>query len=222
MTLLTNSLIDKNQLPAKKIDARTRILETALVEFACKGFDGVSTTDIAKLAGVTQPLIHYHFKSKLALWQATVEKIFGMMKAEVSVVIVDSRHASKQERLVAMIKGFVRFAGKYPQFGQFMMREGTQKSERLDWMIDTWARPTLGLIVADYNAGVAEGWLKSVPFPQAVSIIMAASMQFFSLAPMIESMYGVNAHDPEQVALHTKAVVELISKILLVDQPLAA
>jgi hypothetical protein len=206
----------------KKMDARTRILETALAEFSSKGFDGVSTTDIAKIAGVTQPLIHYHFKSKLALWQATVEKIFLMLKSDFAKVIADARAQSKAERLVALIKGFIRFAGEHPQFGQFMMREGTQKSERLDWMIDTWARPTLSLIVADYHQGVAEGWLKSVPFPQAVSIIMAASMQFFSLAPMIESMYGVNSHDPEQVELHTKAVLDLIAKILLVEQPLAA
>ncbi len=220
MSVESNVLAVKS-LP-KKMDARTRILETALAEFSSKGFDGVSTTDIAKIAGVTQPLIHYHFKSKLALWQATVEKIFLMLKSDFAKVIADARAQSKAERLVALIKGFIRFAGEHPQFGQFMMREGTQKSERLDWMIDTWARPTLSLIVADYHQGVAEGWLKSVPFPQAVSIIMAASMQFFSLAPMIESMYGVNSHDPEQVELHTKAVLDLIAKILLVEQPLAA
>lgn len=206
----------------KKIDARTRILETALAEFAAKGFDGVSTTDIAKIAGVTQPLIHYHFKSKLALWQATVEKIFLLLKQDLANLTADVRTQSKSDRLVVLIKGFIRFAGEHPEFGQFIMREGTQKSERLDWMIDTWARPTLTLIVSDYHQGVAEGWLKSVPFPQAVSIIMAASMQFFSLAPMIESMYGVNSHDPEQVELHTKAVLDLIAKILLVEQPLAA
>ncbi len=216
-----SNLIEANAYP-KKYDARTRILETALAEFSAKGFDGVSTTDIAKMAGVTQPLIHYHFKSKLALWQATVEKIFLMLRDELSRVSSDAVSQSKPDRLVSIIKGFVRFAGEYPQFGQFMMREGTQKSERLDWMINTWARPTLTLIVADYRQGVAEGWLKSVPFPQLVSIIMAASMQFFSLAPMIESMHGVNSHDPEQVELHSKTVLELIGKILLVEQPLAA
>lgn len=219
--LSTPNLSMPNALP-KKIDARTRILEAALAEFASKGFDGVSTTDIAKIAGVTQPLIHYHFKTKLSLWQATVEKIFLLLMSDLASLTADVRTQTKSEKLVSLIKGFIHFAGKHPEFGQFIMREGTQKSERLNWMIDTWARPTLSLLVSDYHQGVAEGWLKSVPLPQALSIIMAASMQFFSLAPMIESMYGVNSHDPEQVELHTKAVMDLIAMILLVDKPLAA
>ena len=208
--------------PAKKIDARTRILKTALSEFATKGFDGVSTTEIAKIAGVTQPLIHYHFKSKLALWQATVEEIFRVLKSEFSSLIQDLSGHTKQGRLVEVIRRFVMFASKHPEFGQFLLREGTQKTDRLDWMIETWARPTLSLLVEDYRQGVAEGWLKDLPFPQIVSIVMAACMQFYALAPMIESMYGVNSQDPEQVELHTKAVMEMISKAMLVRDEAAA
>ncbi len=206
----------------KKVDARTRILKTALSEFATKGFDGVSTTEIAKIAGVTQPLIHYHFKSKLALWQATVEEIFLVLKTEFSQLITELSGHSKQGRLVEVIRGFVTFASKHPEFGQFLLREGTQKTERLEWMIDTWARPTLGLLVEDYRQGVAEGWLKDLPFPQIVSIVMAACMQFYALAPMIESMYGVNSQDPEQVELHTAAVMEMISQAMLVGEGVAA
>ncbi|MGB3622115.1 MAG: helix-turn-helix domain-containing protein, partial [Ketobacter sp.] len=45
-------------------DARERILAAAEALFAIRGFEGVSTTQIAKVAGITQPLIHYHFKNK--------------------------------------------------------------------------------------------------------------------------------------------------------------
>ena len=48
-------------------DARERILSAAESLFAVRGFEGVSTTQIAKVAGITQPLIHYHFKNKEAL-----------------------------------------------------------------------------------------------------------------------------------------------------------
>lgn len=205
----------------KKPLARTRILETALTEFATKGFDGVSTTEIAKLAGVTQPLIHYHFKSKLALWQATVEEIFCVMKIEFSTLMKDLHDQTGQGRLVAVIRRFVQFASQHPEFGQFLLREGTQKTERLEWMIKTWAKPTLELLVEDYQKGVSEGWLKDLPFPQIVSIVMAACMQFYALAPMVEGMYGVNSQDPEQVELHSKAVMEMISKAMLTQGAVA-
>ena len=63
-------------------DARERILSAAESLFAIRGFEGVSTTQIAKVAGITQPLIHYHFKNKEALWKATVARLFGQMGAE--------------------------------------------------------------------------------------------------------------------------------------------
>ncbi|RLT93289.1 MAG: TetR/AcrR family transcriptional regulator, partial [Ketobacter sp.] len=55
-------------------DARERILAAAESLFAVRGFEGVSTTQIAKVAGITQPLIHYHFKNKEALWKATISR----------------------------------------------------------------------------------------------------------------------------------------------------
>ncbi len=202
-----------------KIDARTRILNTALSEFACKGFDGVSTTEIAKEAGVTQPLIHYHFKSKLALWQATVEQIFKALKEDFSNGDTDFELSGRnyKDHIIELIRKFVEFAGKHPEFGQFLLREGTQQSKRLEWMIDTWGRPTLSLIVEGYRKGIEDGCLRDIPFPQIVSIIMAASTQFFALAPMIQGIYGVDSHDPEQVKIHTNAVVELVSHAMFVD-----
>jgi AcrR family transcriptional regulator len=50
------------------------ILDAALEAFALSGFDGASLRDIAKIAGVAQPTINYHFKSKNALFEAIVDR----------------------------------------------------------------------------------------------------------------------------------------------------
>src|SRR5688500_11236961 len=57
--------------------SRERILDAALQEFALRGFDGTTTASIARHAGVTQPLVHYHFRSKIALWKAAVRSAFA-------------------------------------------------------------------------------------------------------------------------------------------------
>jgi len=49
---------------------RERILAAALDLFSELSFDGASTRDIAARAGVTQPLLNYHFRSKDELWRA--------------------------------------------------------------------------------------------------------------------------------------------------------
>src|SRR4051794_24909594 len=56
--------------------ARDRILSAALEEFANRGYDGTTTAEIARHAGVTQPLVHYHFETKDALWRAAVGGAF--------------------------------------------------------------------------------------------------------------------------------------------------
>lgn len=51
---------------------RSKIIECAIDEFSSKGYDQVSTTSIAKLSGVTQPLVYHYFKSKEELYAECV------------------------------------------------------------------------------------------------------------------------------------------------------
>lgn len=51
---------------------RARILEAAIEAFAARGYNGASTREIAGAAGVTDPLLFYHFKTKADLYLAAV------------------------------------------------------------------------------------------------------------------------------------------------------
>jgi len=55
------------------VSRRDRILQAAIQAFATRGFHGASTREIAELAGVTDPLLFYHFKSKADLYLAAVQ-----------------------------------------------------------------------------------------------------------------------------------------------------
>src|ERR1700687_4009811 len=65
-------------------DIRQRLLESALVEFGAKGFDGASTRSIAQRVDAHQPQINYHFASKAALWAAAVDYLFGRLGEELA------------------------------------------------------------------------------------------------------------------------------------------
>src|SRR5713101_3498767 len=60
-------------------DIREELLQSALVEFGAKGFDGASTRAIARRVEAHQPQINYHFESKAALWTAAVDYLFGLL-----------------------------------------------------------------------------------------------------------------------------------------------
>ncbi len=223
MSLMESSPRELTFNTQKGPDARDRILSAALSLFAMRGFEGVSTTQIAKVAGITQPLIHYHFKNKEALWKATVAKLFGTLNDEFSAAIKDLPRQDKKRYLVEVIRNYVGFAAKYPEFGQFIMREGAQGSDRLDWLVKEWMRPAMNEFYDLYLEGVSDGWLKAIPFPQLVMMVTAAATNFFSLGPLVKSLYDVEASSPEQVLAHSDAIVEMVvSALVKQDQAVSA
>jgi AcrR family transcriptional regulator len=57
-------------------DRREDVLDAALVAFAAAGFEGTSTEDIARAAGISQPYLFRLFGTKKELFLATVTRCF--------------------------------------------------------------------------------------------------------------------------------------------------
>lgn len=217
MNSMESSVADMGAVPERAPDARDRILSAAESLFAMRGFEGVSTTQIAKVAGITQPLIHYHFKNKEALWKATVSRLFGRLSTEFASELKRFSQTDSRRYMVEMIRAYVTFVARYPQFGQFVLREGAQQSPRLTWMVDEWLKPLLGEFQVVYRRGVTEGWVKDIPFPQLIMLVTASASHFFALAPLVQSLYGIDPHSPDQVLAQSDAVVEVAVNAVMRD-----
>jgi AcrR family transcriptional regulator len=57
-------------------ERRSEVLDAALAEFAAAGFEGTSTEDIARRAGISQPYLFRLFGTKKELYIATVARCF--------------------------------------------------------------------------------------------------------------------------------------------------
>ena len=86
-------------------ETRARIIDAAVRLFSAKGFDSVSTREIALAAGVPQPSLRYYFETKKGLYVACLEHIqaaiFRDMEPALGVAeaLLDEPNAS-YERLV--------------------------------------------------------------------------------------------------------------------------
>ena len=59
-----------------RTERRDAVLDAALIEFAQRGFEGTSTEDIAKRAGISQPYLFRLFGTKKELFKASVTRCF--------------------------------------------------------------------------------------------------------------------------------------------------
>lgn len=97
------------------------ILDAAERLFAEQSFGEVSTSNIAKEAGVSQSQIHYHFKTKHKLWGAVFKRRFAEYFAVQSSTL-EMLDFKGVERMDASIRAYFSFFRDNPQFVKLLGR----------------------------------------------------------------------------------------------------
>ena len=82
-------------------ETRSRIAQAAIELFATHGFDGTSVREIAEAAGVTKPVLYYHFGSKEDLYLAMVRECYT--RCWNYIAQATDRRGSFRERLRALV-----------------------------------------------------------------------------------------------------------------------
>ena len=197
--------------------SRERILDAALKEFAENGFEGATTASVARRVGVTQPLIHYHFGSKLALWRAAVELAFNRMGSLLQGIEEDMQRVDPSLALRTLVRRFVYFNAKHPEIGRLIVSESSSDTPRLEWMTEQHIRPMFAHVSMLLQAGGETGTLKKLPAESVLFAFLGAVPHYFDAAPLIRKLYGFNPLDPQRVDAHAETVVEIFAAGLLSD-----
>lgn len=195
-----------------EIDGRTRILDAALEEFANRGFDGATTAAIARHAGVTQPLVHYHFASKDELWRAAVTREVDAIVDHFGGISAELGDLEPVDRMKVLVRRLVLFMAEHPEFGRIMAYEGVQGGPRHQWILglSSGGDGRVPLFERMLASGGECGWAKPLPVPHVVSCIVASSAYFFQVRATMRDQYGLDATAPEVIAAHADTVVELL------------
>jgi AcrR family transcriptional regulator len=202
------------RLRRTRTDIREALLESALVEFGAKGFDGASTRAIASRVQAHQPQINYYFESKTALWTAAVDYLFGLLWETFRGVFPAKPTEIGMPALAAAyadgIRRFVRFAAAHPELNQIMVHEGTAPSDRLAWLTETHVRPFFNGIRPAWqilrDAGVA------APIDSEIFyyvLIGAASLPYVN-ASEVRLLTGRDPDDPTWIEAHTDGLVSIL------------
>jgi TetR/AcrR family transcriptional regulator len=206
-------------------DIRQRLLDSALVEFGAKGFDGASTRSIAQRVDAHQPQINYHFASKEELWTAAVDHLFdrlGEELADLRLPAGDEDPVRLASAFAEAVRRFVRFAAAHPELNQIMVHEATEDSDRLRWMVERHVRPMYDAIRAVWRR-LREAGIAAPVDPAMVHyvIVGAASLPFVN-APEARLLTGVEPTDLAWVEAHAHGLVATLLPGLAVEHELSS
>jgi AcrR family transcriptional regulator len=94
------------------MNRKQALVDAAIKLFAANGFNATSTASIAQYAGVTEPLIHYHFKNKDGLFTHILEEIFSEYFDRFDAL--PAKTPTEFDKLMNLIRFHFRFAEDYP------------------------------------------------------------------------------------------------------------
>lgn len=106
-------------------DARNAILESGLAVFAADGFHGATMREIAHRAGVSQGLLHHHFRGKDGLWRVVGERITADFITYMTGAVDPALPAG--DGVGAMLRAYMNYWRQHPaafRFNLWRLLEG--------------------------------------------------------------------------------------------------
>jgi AcrR family transcriptional regulator len=189
---------------------RERIVAAALDLFSERSFEGATTREIAARAGVTQPLLNYHFQSKNTLWRAAVDSLFEELTDALAARADGLRGVDDLTATRLIVRDFIFFSAHHPQLHRIITQECKIDGPRMDWLVERHIRPLYDATVERFARLIERGELPDIPATHLYYIVTGAGPTMFVLAPECRRLSGIDPSDPNVIEAHADAVCALL------------
>ena len=182
--------------------SRDKILDTAEPLFARSGFAGVGLREVAERAGLGKSSLFYHFPSKLKLYVAVLERVFGEFDARLDEGA--TAELSPLGRLHAWTDAAVEALAAHPSWASLLMRslfdndvvEGEDQG-RIDELFGRIVQRVAGAL----EEGIRSGEIRAVSIPHTIQTLILISVFHFASGDLGSDVLGESVYEPEQVRL---------------------
>ena len=189
---------------------RDRIVAAALELFSERSFDGAGTRDIAARAGVTQPLLHYHFGAKDELWRAAVDALFERLTRAMADRLDGLRGVDERTTARLLVHEFVRFSARNPELHRIITQESKADSPRMDYLVERHVRRLYEQTTALFEQLARLGAVPPIPPAHLYYLLTGAGPTMFVLGPECRRLTGLDPTSDEVIEAHADAVCLLL------------
>lgn len=168
-------------------DVRAGLLLAARDLFTRRGFQAVSTRELAAAADTTPAMIHYYFGDKHGLYQALLEEVIPPVLAGLEARDGDTGHPLTVGEFMA---GYVRMFRANPWLPQLVFREMQEGGDEFQrHFVERFASRARQLIVSALDRARREGRLRDgVDTDLALVSVMSLCVFPFLARPMLEKV----------------------------------
>lgn len=197
----------------RKAETRERIVKAAIDCFTEHGFNGASTRDIAKAAGVGQGLVTYHFESKEALWKIAVSQVYDSIPTPppFDPDSVKTKQDAKTA-LLAYLRKFAEDCLNGPNVAMFLYHQGSQPDDKLSWMLDEHLTPSLEHMRPLYDAALRVKAIKPIPFINFSFSVLAVVNTHFALHNVYQHISGEDPKDASTADKLLQTILEMLTE----------
>ena len=175
---------------------RQTILDTALIEFAEKGYSATKLHDIALKAGVTRGAIYWHFENKADLYLKLQDEISGEANAIIQEAIDEG--GTFQDIIKRVLVRSLEYMERSERFRSFMQLLYT-KTEMSPELEEGWKRNveqgenTLQGLIQVFEAAREEGQIKRDVNPRELAFtFLALQNGAATLRIMLDESYSLS------------------------------
>lgn len=202
-----------------------RVLRVAMVAFAREGYAGATTRQIASAAGVTLPVIAYHFGNKDGLHRACARDIVEQYRRRLLPLVVTARATADDgtlsvaearlwlERILSALVLAITADADQRLSTDFVLREMSEQGPGYDLLFEQLWRPGL-VLVADLVA-IARGRKAAQEDDSLGATMLLASLTAFTRQEPVTRAYlgwdGLSHDRREQI---TGSILAMLDGLL--------
>ncbi|WP_337185554.1 TetR/AcrR family transcriptional regulator [Phenylobacterium sp.] len=190
-------------------DGRERLVRTAFVLFAEKGFDSVTVRDLASASNVSVGLINHHFGSKDGLREAVDEFFIAQFEDAITGAAPQQTPSTPEDYATVIDAWIARHEADWPTIVAYFRRALLEES---DWGFSLFQR-FYGFVQATVNRMDASGQLG----PDVDRLWLPFLMMYLELGtmvfdPYIKRVLGRSGYDRELWQRRHRAYMALIRR----------
>ena len=159
-----------------KEERREQILESALNIFIDKGYNGATTVDISKEAGISEVTLFRYFDSKKQIFMEAIEPILitGLEES-----IVESKDLRPKEKLKSILKSRIKFISDHHEVIKLILMESKINPEVADFNY-------INQIVLKLKGSINEAGIELRDEDFSIRLLMGSILSFLYLPEINE------------------------------------